>query len=343
MENIYYDGTKLLSLKDLKGEKPEIFICTSNRNAGKTTYFNRLLINRFKKTGEKFLLLYRYNYEIEQISEKFFSEISDLFFKNDVLTDKLKEKGVYSNLYLNDEHCGFATSLNRFKQIKLMSHLFKDVKTILFDEFQPEDDSYLNDEIQKFISIHTSMARGGGEQIRYLPVYIVGNPITLLNPYYSELGISARIQDNTNFLKGNGWVLEHGFNQSASEKQSKSKFNQAFSKNKYIEHAKEAIYLNDTQTFIEKINGNNQYICTIVHNKEKYSIRYYREKQIVYCSNKIDKEFPLILSAELKDHNIGQTLYASSIILELRKLFSAGLFRFKGLKEKEAIMTLLSY
>lgn len=34
-ETKYYDGTKLLSMTDLNGKKPEIFICTSNRTAGK--------------------------------------------------------------------------------------------------------------------------------------------------------------------------------------------------------------------------------------------------------------------------------------------------------------------
>ena len=42
-ETKYYDGTKLLSMTDLNGKKPEIFICTSNRTAGKTTYFSRYL------------------------------------------------------------------------------------------------------------------------------------------------------------------------------------------------------------------------------------------------------------------------------------------------------------
>lgn len=41
----YYDGTKLLSLKDINGKTPEVFMCTSNRSAGKTTYFNRLVVN----------------------------------------------------------------------------------------------------------------------------------------------------------------------------------------------------------------------------------------------------------------------------------------------------------
>ena len=50
----FYDGTKLLSLSDINGNKPEIFLCTSNRSAGKTTYFGRMLVNNFLKHDRKF-------------------------------------------------------------------------------------------------------------------------------------------------------------------------------------------------------------------------------------------------------------------------------------------------
>lgn len=42
-----YDGTKLLSLNDIDGNRPEIYICTSNRSAGKTTWFNRYVVRRY--------------------------------------------------------------------------------------------------------------------------------------------------------------------------------------------------------------------------------------------------------------------------------------------------------
>ena len=45
----YYDGTKLLSLKDINGNVPEIYICTTNRTGGKTTYFGRLVVISFFK------------------------------------------------------------------------------------------------------------------------------------------------------------------------------------------------------------------------------------------------------------------------------------------------------
>lgn len=57
----YYDGTKLLSMLDINGKKPEIYMCTTNRTGGKTTYFSRLCVNRFMDKGEKFCLVYRYN------------------------------------------------------------------------------------------------------------------------------------------------------------------------------------------------------------------------------------------------------------------------------------------
>ena len=49
----YYDGTKLLSLMDINGNKPELYLCTTNRSGGKTTYFGRKAVNNFLKNGKK--------------------------------------------------------------------------------------------------------------------------------------------------------------------------------------------------------------------------------------------------------------------------------------------------
>lgn len=40
----YYDGTKLLSMKDLNGREPELFMVTTNRTGGKTTWFSVILL-----------------------------------------------------------------------------------------------------------------------------------------------------------------------------------------------------------------------------------------------------------------------------------------------------------
>lgn len=38
MMSKYYDATKLLSMLDINGKKPEIYMCTTNRTGGKTAY-----------------------------------------------------------------------------------------------------------------------------------------------------------------------------------------------------------------------------------------------------------------------------------------------------------------
>ena len=56
-------------------------------------------------------------------------------------------------------------------------------KTMIFDEFQSETNKYCADEIKKFLSIHTSVARGKGEQRRYVPVYMLSNQVSLILDY----------------------------------------------------------------------------------------------------------------------------------------------------------------
>ena len=124
MKTVYYDGTKLLSMLDIEGNKPEIYICTSNRTAGKTTYFGRLCVNRFLDKGEKFALVYRYNYELDDCADKFFKDLSKLFFKDMVMESKRRASGIYHELLLDGKSCGYAVSLNSADILKKYSHLF---------------------------------------------------------------------------------------------------------------------------------------------------------------------------------------------------------------------------
>lgn len=352
--NKYYDGTKLLSMLDIDGNKPEIYMCTTNRTGGKTTYFGRLLVNRFIKTGEKFALLYRYNYEIDDVANKFFKDIGTLFFNGYFMSSKRMAKGIFHELYLHfpnqsedssGTECGYAISLNSADQIKKYSHLFSDVKAILFDEFQSESGSYCPREIEKFMSIHTSIARGQGEQVRYVPVYMLSNPVSIINPYYTEMGISTRIQENTKFLRGHGFVLENGFIESASEQQKLSGFNKAFAGNQYARYSSEAIYLNDNLSFIEKPSGESRYLATIQYEGKEYALREYFDEGIVYCDDRADKTFKYKIAVTTNDHQINYVMLRSNdmFITGMRYYFERGCFRFKNLLCKEAAMKLISY
>ena len=345
MESKYYDGTKLLSMSDIHGKKPEIYLCTTNRTGGKTTYFSRLLINHFLKGNGKFCLIYRFNYELSDCANKFFKNINELFFPAYHMKSENCARGLYNELFLNGQPCGYAIALNGADKIKTYSHVFSDVQRMLFDEFQSETNHYCPDEIKKFISVHTSIARGNGKQVRYVPVYMLSNTVSLINPYYTEMGISDRLKTETKFLKGDGFVLEQGYNEGAAKAQQESGFNRAFAKNEYVAYSAQAVYLNDKTAFIERICGKNVYVCTLKYRGEYYSIREYPEQGIVYCDNKPDLSYPVKITVTTDDHEINYIMLRNNdfLLSNLRYYFDHGVFRFKNLQCKEAVIKALSY
>ena len=352
-ESKYYDGTKLLSMKDRNGKKPEIYICTTNRTGGKTTFFGRWCVNRFLDKNEKFCLIYRFNYELDAIADKFFKDIGNLFFPDYYMRSERRGNGTYHELFLckkDDDSgigksCGYAITLNSADQIKKYSHLFSDVARMLFDEFQSETNHYCPDEIRKLISVHTSVARGNGEQIRYVPIVMLSNPVSIINPYYVELGITERLRSNTHFLRGDGFVLEQGYIESAGEAQKESGFNRAFAGNRYVSYSSESVYLNDNTAFIEKPEGRSRYLCTLRYGGRDYGIREFPELGIIYCDDHPDLSFPDSMAVTTDDHNVNYVMLKrnSLFISNLRYYFEKGCFRFKDLRCKEALLKAIAY
>lgn len=341
----YYNGTKVLSLMDINNKKPEIYIVETNRTGGKTTFFGRMVTKRWFRNGEKFMLLYRYKYEMSDIPDKFFKDISSLFFPGCVMTAKMKGRGVFYELYINDKSCGYAVSLNSADQIKKYSHLFSDVGSMLFDEFQSETGNYCTDELKKLLSIHTSVARGQGKQVRYVPVYMLANSVSLLNPYYVEMGISGRLRDDTKFLRGDGFVMERGFIQSASDAQLESGFNRAFGGNIYVKYAAQNVYLNDSKAFVESPSGNSKYLVTLKVDGKLYAIREYAEAGIIYCDDKPDVTYPGKITVTTEDHDVNYVMLRHNdiFLMNMRYFFERGCFRFKNLMCKEAVLKALAY
>lgn len=350
----YYDGTKLLSMMDLDGNKPEIYMVTTNRTGGKTTYFGRMCVKKFINDGEKFALLFRFNYEVDAVADKFFKDIGALFFRGYTMTSQRRAAGIFHELFLHypDEpedseghSCGYAITLNSADNIKRYSHLFSDVKRIIFDEFQSETNHYCTDELRKFLSVHTSIARGQGQQTRYVPVFMLSNPVSIINPYYVELGIAERLQDKTHFMKGHGWVLESGYVDSAARAMEESGFNKAFSSNKYMSYAMQSTYLNDNKAFIERPTGDSKYLATIQYEGKEYAIREYYTAGVLYCDDHDDSTYKYKIAVTTEDHQINYVMLKRNdlFIQNMRYYFERGCFRFKNLQCKEALMKLISY
>lgn len=341
----YYDGTKLLSLSDINGERPEIYICVGNRTAGKSVYFKRLLVNNFKTSGKKFIYLYRFSYQLSGAAEQFFNDIKPLFFEFDEMTQEPISKGLFYRLRLNGEECGFAVALSNVDALKNCRSYFIDVENVLLDEFQSETNHYCSKETEKFQSLHYTIASGMGKQYRYIRTFLVGNFVSLLNIYFVALGIHKRLRNDTKFLRGDGFVLEQTFNESASQSILKSGFAQAFTNKSYSNYASHNIYLNDNTAFVEKMKGSFRYKATIKFENNYYGVREYSENGLVYISDSIDSTYPYILTFSADDHNTNCIMIDrySVLIAQLRKAFDLGCMRFENLQCKNMMLDVLSY
>lgn len=249
----YFEAHDITEYKDADGKTPEILMIDGNRAAGKTTALSRKFVEDFLFKREKFMLVYRYQNELVNISEAFFKDIRGLFFEGHNMTDKTRAHGAYIELFLDGESCGYAVSLNTAAKLKHYSHVFSDVSKMLFDEYQLENGFYVPNEIQKFISLHMTVARGQGEVVRFVPVYMLSNSVSLFNPYYDAFGIAERINSRTKMLRGSGWVLLRLMLKEVAAEQEKSAFNRAFSgASRYVQAATDNSFLNDDTYNIEK-------------------------------------------------------------------------------------------
>lgn len=350
MKDKFYDGNKLMTMLDLDGNKPELYLCTTNRSAGKTTYFSRYLVRRFLRCSEKFGLLYRYGYELDDVASKFFDEIRPLFFNDYTMSSKKSSHNGYATLtlYRGDDEvgvCGYAIALNASDKIRKCSHLLSDVTRLFFDEFQAESGEYLASEVDRLLSVHTSLARGGGSQSRYLPIIMTGNPVSTVNPYYTALGISSRLSSRTHFMRGHGWVMEQGFNESASNAIKMSGIYRALSANNsnYVNYATNGSYLSDDASFVGAMDGAGKYVCTLIYGGHEYGVFEYASDGILYVTDKSDVSYPLRISVALSDHAENTVLMTrySITITRYRELFSLGHVRFKNQLCKSAFIALI--
>lgn len=358
----FYSGEVLMGKKDLNGNTPEIFFSTSNRSAGKTTFYNGYFVHDFLQNDNKFTLLYRNKYEVEGCAEAFFSDIQKIYFPGLVMKQEPILKGnafrlligYYEEDFENPEKeqfigtcCGYATSLAAANVIKTRSQQLSDTTKILFDEFQLEDGRYLNNEIKAFRSIHVSLAREIGTQSKYLPVYLIGNLVDIYNPYYESLGITQRLTPQCNYLRGNGWVVEQSFNQIAATKHSESIFENAFENDSYSAMTQNKKYLvEDNELINANIPNRGLYIASVRFTNTVYGIRYIEEFNIYFMSTKPDPSKRILFAAtpedvtencvffrshKMKDY-MKNLLHTGRLFFENRAVYKAGLAFIFGKK-----------
>lgn len=343
-EQKYYDINSILNKKDLDNKEPSIYMITSNRSGGKTTSTLKYSLNLFKEKKRKTILLYRNKLELNG-ANLIYKDVLEMYPEYGAeMTILSHVGGSFYELFLDGVSFGYALALVKPDVLKKFSPLFADVDIIIMDEFQKEDGKYLNKEVEKLQSIYLTVARGGGSQSRDVKVFLLGNMVSLMNPYFVYFGIHKRLKDETKFIRGKGWIAQFTFIRSASESIKNNAFSRAFEGDSYMEYSTgENVYLYDSKVFIEQPKGKSRYIFTLVHDKVSYGVREYYQDGILYINKKPDKNCRYSATFKANDHNQNTIMLNKYCVhwKNIRDAYQGGYLRFDDIKTKNAIFDIL--
>lgn len=344
----YYSGENLLKQKDIDGNRPGIFLSNSNRSAGKSTFFTTYLIDRFVSDREKFIILMRDKSEIENV-DVCFEETFKHYYSDKIMSIKYYVNKLVMGIWLDTELAGFSISLKDATKLKKYSAIFDGVINGLFDELQPENGRYLKEEIDLFTSIIKTVSRGGGEQSRYMRWILISNNITVMNPYFLNMGIYKYVPEKLDlsegdfYVKGNGYVCEFSFNRSAADAMEENPALKCFNTANNRLGVSADFMINSNAFIMSKLGGKNVYLYTLKYKEKMYAVRQSEKKGIVFVSKNYDPGFRTVIALTAQDHNelTLQLQYNTFHMAVLRDSYMVGRLRFSDLEVKNDIIELL--
>lgn len=342
--NKYYDINSVLNKKDLDGNEPSIYLITSNRSGGKTTSTLKYSLDIYKNNKRKTILLYRNKLELNG-ANLIYKDVLEMYPEyGKEMTIQSHVGGTFYELFLDGASFGYALALINPDVLKKFSPIFADVDIIIMDEFQKEDGKYLAKEVEKLQSIYLTVARGGGSQSRQVKVFLLGNMVSLMNPYFVYFGIHKRLKNDTKFIRGKGWIAQFTFIKSASDSIKSNGFFKAFESDSYMEYSTgENVYLYDAKVFIEQPKGKSKYLFTLVHEKTEYGVREFFQDGILYVSKKIDPKCRQKITFKANDHTQNTMMLNHYCFLwkNIKDAYQQGYLRFDDIKSKNAVFDIL--
>lgn len=186
-------NTDYYSLDKILSKKATYNLIIGERSNGKTYAVKKYMIDRYVKTGEKFVIIRRYATDVTASRAKsFFNDMNEFIADSTHNEYSLIEyRTGYFYLAFYDEKldknikssdwCGFVTSLSDAEHNKSTS--FPGVKTIFFDEFISRD--YLRDEFILFMNTLSTFIRSQDD----VKIFMCGNTINPFCPYFDEFGL----------------------------------------------------------------------------------------------------------------------------------------------------------
>lgn len=235
---------------------------------------------------------------------------------------------------------GFAIPLSISNILK--SSTYDCVDTIVFDEFLLDKGNYhyLQDEVTKFLDLIETIAR-----LRDVRVFLLGNAISITNPYFSYFDISIPYNSEYKLFKNGLILVNYIKNEKYRKEKANSRFGKLINNTKYGNYAIENQFLRDNNAFISKKSKNAKFFYTLILNNEKFGVWRDFELENIYISRDYDPNNLIVFSINNFDHNENNILLKKSSSIFIKSIinhYNIGHLFFDNINIKNIFMLYLN-
>lgn len=266
------------------------------RGCGKTYSILKRGVERYKKTGKRFMYVRRTEEELKKLTiqknGRLFNHVQ-VEFPSDSLW---AESNV---LHLNDKVCGYAQPLST--AAKLKSDALLECDWIIFDEYikTSQTQHYLKDEVIAFLELCETLTRPGSRDYD-VKCFFLGNAVSSSDPYtdYFKLELPYK----TDIWKRGEFLVQMVAPPELIEAKKGTRFYKALAGTEYEAYAVENKFLTDNPKFLGKKTKDAEYQFTLLYFDDLIGVwRDYRNGRY-YISDSVDKQCRLVYACTTEDH-----------------------------------------
>ena len=158
----------------------------------------------------------------------------------------------------------------------------------------------------QFLDVIETIAR-----LRDVRVILLGNAITISNPYFDFFKLSLPYNSEFKTFKNGTIVVNYIKNEAYRAKKKSTRFGQLIDGTEYGEYAIDNTFLRDNDSFLAKRDKDARVYSTIVLKGEKYGIWRNWKTGFVYISTDFEPSNPCVFAFDINDHT-ENTIYTKA-------------------------------
>lgn len=335
------------------GKQAEIVLVCGGKGIGKTFGLRLFCIEEAIKKGVNFVDISRTKTEREDIVNGYFDKLqNDGYFKEYVFKVE-KNVGYYALKPVSEDdspdwkQCCYFVALSAFQIEKRRT--FSNVKRFIFDEFIIDDNDrhhrYLSNEFFILANILDTITREQPSDESKYKLYLLGNAVDLMNPYFRNLGINKVPKFGYQFFNNKSVLLHYIEPWDAEERKAKTLVGRMLSGTEEAKRVFDNEFAIEGDKEIRAKTHNARFAFALVWNKQRFAIWIDYKSGLFYINDKVPAGSKSVYALTKKDSSIDyQTVNRNyDLVKLLLEVFYSGGLRYSSPALRQSFHEVLGF